>query len=349
MPRLPPTAHVTALCALAGGLIGCGGLGGGGGGGYNLPNRGIAPYVRVDLGDAETPVLHVLAPDEADLTELREPSGLVDGDRVVLFFEVRDRATGAAYIARSSSDASGAVFGAQEPVLLPQDVGAWALDRVGAPSVIQTPDGWLMAFAYGDGDGIGLARSDDGIDFVADPAPLLAREPSTELRVDSPSIARFDGRLLLYYETLAAAEGATLSIARAQIDGASATPQGLILQAGSDCLGADGAADPCWDRSGVGSPEVRASRTATGRTVLRLFYAGYAGKRADLGFAASFDGAQWSRFVFNPVVAEKADEREATNLRFGSEYLLYFVEVGTAAQHGIALSVNDAGVPSETF
>jgi hypothetical protein len=341
-------ARAAALRLLGGAMAACGALGGGGGGGENLPNRGITPYERVDLGDEGAPVPHVLVPEDRQLTELREPSGLLDDDRVVLFFEVRERASGAGHIVRATSDASGAVFAAATPVLTAADAGDWAGERVGAPSVIRTPEGWLMAFGYGAGEGIGLARSQDGLSFAADPEPALTRD-AAELTVDSPSLVRFEGRLLLYYQTVAVEAGAAPHIAYAQVEGAAATRQGIALTPGTGCLGADGAEDPCWDRAGVGSPEVRVARTATGRELLRLFYTGYSAKRGDLGFAASLDGAEWSRFVFNPVVAEKADEREATNLRFGDEYLLYFVEVGTGDAHGIALAIDDAGVPSESF
>lgn len=350
MMTTPPTlARAASLSVLAAVVSACGALGGGGGGGNNLPNRGIAPYERVELGDEEAPALHVLVPEDGQLTELREPSGLLEDGRVVLFVEVRDRATGAGHIARTTSDASGTAFSSLAVVLTAADAGGWAGERVGAPSVLRAPEGWLMAFAYGAGEGFGLARSGDGVQFTVDAEPLLVRDPDAERTIDSPSLVRLGERLLLYYERVGVDAGAAPDIAFAEIDGAAATRQGTALAPGIGCLGADGAEDPCWDRAGVGSPEVRLARTATGRELLRLFYTGYSGKRGDLGFAASFDGADWSRFVFNPVVAEKADEREATNLRFGDEYLLYFVEVGSGDAHGIALAIDDAGVPSERF
>ncbi len=349
MMTTPTMARALSLLLLGGVAGACGALGGGGGGGDNLPNRGISPYERVEPGDEDPPALHVLVPEDRQLTELREPSGLLEGGRVVLFVEVRDRASGAGHIVRTTSDASGTVFSPPTVALTAADVGDWAGARVGAPSVIRTPEGWLMAFAYGAGDGFGLARSDDGAQFTPDPQPVLVRDPAAERAIDSPSLARFGERLLLYYERVAVEAGAAPHIAYAEIGGATATRLGAVLEPGTGCVGADGAEDPCWDRAGVGSPEVRVARTATGRQLLRLFYTGYSGKRGDLGFAASFDGAEWSRFVFNPVVAEKADEREATNLRFGDGYLLYFVEVGSGDAHGIALAIDDAGVASESF
>jgi hypothetical protein len=345
--RQPPPIVIVTLCAL--GASGCGALGGGGGGGDNLPNRGIAPYVRVELGDEEAPERHVLTPDDAAATELREPAAVVDAGRVLLYVEVRDRASGAAYVARTVSDADGTGFGPLDVALTPEDAPDWAGARVGAPSVLRDGDRWLMAFAFGDGEGIGLARSDDGERFVVDAAPLLTRDAALEAWVGSPSLVRFGGALTLFYEARGAEADALAHVARARVDGTAATRLGPVLSAGSGCIGADGAEDPCWDRSGVGAPEVRVSRTATGRELLRLFYTGFAGKRGDLGFAASFDGADWSRFVFNPVVAESDDEREATNVRLGDAYLLYFVEVASGAAHGVDLAINDEGVPSEQF
>ncbi|MCB9729345.1 MAG: hypothetical protein H6744_15820 [Deltaproteobacteria bacterium] len=351
MPDLSPITRLIALWATAALCGGCAALGGGGGGGENLPNRGIAPYVRVGGDDEETPLPYALEAEEPEAVELREPSAVVVDAQVLLYVELRERVGGAASIARASSDASGTSFGPSEPVLDPAEAPEWADGRVGAPSVLRTDGGWLLAFAYGDGAGIGLARSQDGLHFDVDPQPALARDPATEASVDAPSLVRFGDQLVLLYEVLGVEEGATRRIDRALADGdgVSFARAGTALEAGTGCFGADGAEDPCWDRAGVGSPELRVSRTATGRELLRLFYTGYSGKRGDLGFAASFDGVTWSRFAFNPVVAEKLDERGPTNVRFGDIYLLYYVETGSGTAHGIAAARDEAGVPSERF
>jgi hypothetical protein len=67
--------------------------------------------------------------------------------------------------------------------------------------------------------------------------------------------------------------------------------------------------------------------------------------RRSIGFASSFDGREWARFPFNPVVAETADEWSPTNVFVGGRYLLY----GASDAGGVWAAVNDRAEPSEVF
>ncbi len=115
----------------------------------------------------------------------------------------------------------------------------------------------------------------------------------------------------------------------------------VILGPAEGCVDTFGAPTVCWDAAPPAGAEVRQTRTAAGRTLLRLVYAA-----RGLGFAAS-EGEAWVRFAFNPALPVESQERDPSNLRFGDRYLLYF---GYGRRNaGIALAVNAGGYPSEDF
>lgn len=346
--------RLTTPALLASALCACAALGGGGGGGENLPNRGIVPWERFvrPTADGLAHDWYVLAPEAGSGERWLAPSALVvDAQEVQLFFEIR-RDEGPSTIARAISGPEGLSFGPVETVFDPALAGSappWLGDLPAAPSVVRYRGTWLMALGYGDGEGIALAWSLDGDRFFALPEPALTRLGGAEAGgVFSPALVAGDEGVTLYYEARAADGGG--SIRKAAADWSLQLQRaGVVLQAGVGCTGPDGQPESCWDASGVGSPEVRLAVSGAGTPVHRLFYAGGTGGKADLGFAAAWDGALWSRYAFNPVLEDGFDQREPTNVRLGDRYLLYFAEQRTTSSHGIAAAVNDAGHATELF
>ena len=338
---------------LAACLATCSALGGGGGGAENLPNRGIVPY-RAPAPDASPDsaskprAFHVLspAPDSGDSFEA--PSAvLAASGKVVLFATLRPGDGAVPRIVRAEGDRDGMSFGPVETVVGPSALPEWAASGTVSPGVSTHKGSWLLAFATADGEAIGLARSADGRSFEVMPVPILrARDDPREAGgIGSPSPVTDGPNLLLAYEARAEAGGAPeILLLRATSAEGSFERAGAAIAGGEGCTDAKGEAEPCWDADGVSDPELRAGTSGAGRSVLRLFYVGHGSKSAALGFAASFEGSDWQRFPYNPVLTGPGRPLEPSNLALGGTYLLYYGDGGR-----IAVATNDAGNPAESF
>ncbi len=339
-----------AIPALALGLAACGAQGGSDGGAERLPDRGLIPYEKITAIDENPPF--IFGPQEGRV--LVEPSGVVEGGQVVLFLESRiEGDEGSRQIVRALSQDGGLTFG-------PASIALSAPQGVGSPSVLRVGDRWLMAVELGGTGALGLATSDDGVTFALDGAPLLEPEGDAEAGgLGGPSLVKVGQGFDLYYDArpLAVEGQGTPTPVRPFIARATAGADlafiraGIVLQGGEGCVNGDGVPEGCWDGEGVESPELRrAIASASGRTVLRLMYTGVGrgGVNVGVGVAASFDGERFSRFEFNPIMAQNRRERDPTNVLIGNDYLLYFTDRVNAA-FGVGLALNRADSPSEQF
>jgi hypothetical protein len=344
------TVKRIALLLVAPCVCACSSLGGGGGGADNLPNRGIVPYDRLVSTDDDGPRFVLESEDPSALIYVEPNAVNADNDTIILFAEARVPAETTGHIVRCALDEALRCDDAVAVLVPSEDEGDWLNQRVGAPSVLPRADGdWLMVFAFGQGDGIGLAKSLDGVEFVMQDLPLL--EPSGTYEaggIDSPSVIRTPTGYRVYYEARGE-DGLTRILYADADDSLTFERVGVALDVGTGCDDVSGQPEACWDDGGVGSPEVRVATTATGRTVYRLFYTGLGDSGFDLGFGASWDGQRFERFVYNPVIATEAVERQPTNLRLLDRYILLFEERTSNSVRGIAAAINDAPVPSEHF
>lgn len=251
----------------------------------------------------------------ADPRPYRDPSALVIDGQVVLFAAVVTASV--SQVVRMTS-ADGLVFGPAEVVLT----------DAGAPSAVHT-DG-VLHLVFTRADRIHYASDATGA-FAERSAPLLdGAEPSLVVADD-----RFELYAVVGGHVVRATAGADLEF----------TAGPTVLLPGIACKDPAGDEEVCWDAAAVGSPEVRAAVSATGRPLLRMMYAGTAGSQSGLGFAASHDGVVFSRFAFNPIIdTEDVAESAPSNIRFGDRYLLYFMQDGV-----LTVSVNDAGGAGEVF
>ena len=350
------------LLGLCGALSACGLLGADEGGAERLPNQGIYPYIPLGAepqDELESDVLdasieHVEAsrsvepqsaawlvrPAAEGAWRLSEPSALRDAHRLRLFWELRDLDTERSQIMAAESLDGGLSYGPAEVVLDGTQGPAWLEQSVGAPAVIRAKDGtWQMAFEFGARKGIAVATSEDGWRFSWPVEPSLSAEESDVGGVGSPSLVLLGSSRYLYFDRVADADESTV-IALAIDEGTGDFRRiGDVLSPGTDCAEADGTRERCWDASSVSHPEVRVGVTATGKRIFRLWYTGVERKKGALGYAASFDGVSWSRFAFNPIVADGArDYSQPTNVQGDNAYLLYFRDELSPLLHGLALA-----------
>ena len=328
-------------------VVGCGALGEGDGGAENLPNKGVVPYVLAELlnDEGETTPYSLPAPDPA-ITLYLSPFAYHQGDDVRLLLEANDRDGGTGRILSARSDDGGLSFKATTVVLAPEDAPEWVDGRLGDPSLWHTDDGSaLLAFSYGQGEGIGLARSDDGVAFTIDDTPLLERGDD-EGTLSDPSLVAADGVFWLYYtESFDDEEQGQISLATAA-DDLVFERHGAVLLPDPGC---EDDPDPCWDGVGIEGAEVRVATTDLGRQIFRMFYSGHRGGRSNLGFASSWDGLTWERFPYNPIVSDATDTQAPSNVLVESTYLLYFQREENARSQGIALGALETTNPTEQF
>jgi hypothetical protein len=308
----------------------------------------VIPYHKLTAGPEQPPFL--LGPDEDAGVIVVEPCAVLDGAVVAVFFEAREKVGGAGLVYRMDSPDGGMNFGRPRVALEPE---AGRL-RVGAPSVVIGPDGvWTMAVELDDEAGVALATSVDGHTFEMGETVLTPAGQGEEGGVGGPSLLSGPDGLELYYHARPLVEGAPgrASIHLARRSGEAFVREGVVLGPGQDCLGADGAAEDCWDAGGVESPEVkRSSVVGTGRQLKRMMFTGVGAdpKNVGVGFAASRDGVSWSSFEINPVLAETRRESGPSNIMVGETFILYFTD-RVNARFGIGLAVSEADNPSERF
>jgi hypothetical protein len=356
------------LYILAGALAAsaCATRGAGEGGATDLPNRGIIPYRKLGA-EEELGSPFVWTGTDPAQTAYRAPSAVVREGAVELYVEARGDVE--TRIERLRSTDGGLSFEGPSPVLPFEAVPGGPR----APSALWTKSELLLAFERGEGDAIELARGSAADALAVAAAPLLLPQgPSEAFGIGAPSLTVVPGGYALYYEARFAEGRSAVALARSGPD-LVFTRDRVVLWPGDRC-GQDGAleerqlaaveemaetaaellGDPlgignCWDGAAVTSPEVRVATTAAGRTVYRMFYAGRLGGKRDLGFAASWDGLDWSRFAANPVLDDAVDELDPSNLWLGDRYHLYYYESQGLTARGVALAVNQEGAPSETF
>lgn len=301
-----PSRRMVCIAAVMACVTGCAAGGDPGDGGSNLPDRGFGGYER--LLDAEgDPLQPIPRPDGV---QLGDPMARVVDGRVELYVTACPDGE-PCHIARAESD-DGIAFGAP---------GVVARDPAGlsAPFVFEDT---LYAIRAGDVVAIDVARPD------AAPVTVLAADGAP---FDSPSVVRIDRPWL--YATRA--DGDAIALVRAPLDDPEAI-ETLTVPPLPDV----------WAPPAILQPEVRRATTGAGRTVYRMAYAGrIGGGDGDLAFAASFDGATWSNWPFDPSLGGDADEFAPSNVRLGDRYLLYF-----ARRSGrLGLAERSADNPTERF
>lgn len=225
----------------------------------------------------------------------------------------------------------------ESPVLTAE--AAWEGASIGEPEAHRVGD---EIFVYYSGrDGIGLARSRDGVSFTREPAPVLGAEGGGAWEAGaapaSPALLEVGpGDYRLFY-----AAGGRIGEARSS--------DGVRFERVSDApalepAGGGGGDDPPFDSEAVAEPSAVLMRSAEGRLITRLYYAGRGpgGKRA-IGMAARFgtDGA-FTR-ALAPVFAATRDARSPSVVIRPGVSLLYLTEnsgaTGSALYPAVALGV----------
>jgi hypothetical protein len=343
------------LVTLALGLAGCATLAEPSSGDQNLPSAGAGPFralVAGELGSLRA------APDGLDDTRDfgRDIAVLdADGDPTtlgVLAYVAAAVSMGGMDPTPTSPTRSlvrydaldGRTFGFSGTVVLTPDA-AWEGSVLASPAAVRV--GSEIFLYYAAAGGIGLAKSADGTAFTKVAGPVLGADAGgweAGAVPASPGVVVLpDGSLRMFYEVstgLAGAPPAT-SIGEAQsADGVSWTRLGDGPALAPVGVG-DGGGDT-WDTGSVGSPFPQMAVSATGRTILRVFY----GARDATGIETVALAARYG--TDGPLVRSVSpvfgtggtlSPREPCVVAFGEFALLYVTESSSASDTHPAIAV----------
>jgi hypothetical protein len=207
-------------------------------------------------------------------------------------------------------------------VLVPD--APWEGGRIAGPSPVWI--GGSVFLYYAGAEGIGLARSSDGITFTKEPAPVLVRDPSVVWETtapSAPSVAVYPGGAI---RMLYAAGGAIGEAESA--DGLTWRRLGpapiLVPSAEPDPSSLGPGEKPPFDTARVTDPCLAPRITAAGRLHVRVLYTGIdpSGQSA-IGFAARYgDRGPLSRQVAAVYAVGKRESGPAL-LEWAEGSLLY--------------------------
>lgn len=294
-----------------------------------IPNAGVSPWRKVDL-DPETDLIQPYVLFGDNQTILTEPCYLIVDDRHYLFYESYDAVEerGAIHLALADDWHEWSPANDGLPVLEADRV--WEAGSVGAPTVQHRDGRFLMWYAGGAGVGLGLAVSQNGIDWEKnEDNPVLAPDQDWEGGetgvVAAPSVVHHHGQYLMYYSG-GATNGPALQQRAGRAIGRAHSADGVVWEKDEDnpVLTA-GQAWEGGEAGWVSSPSILIEHPAE-RDVYRLYYTGNLSgdplaTNASVGYAGSYDGREWTKASekVNPVVSELF----SLTLPGLSEYLLY--------------------------
>jgi predicted GH43/DUF377 family glycosyl hydrolase len=103
----------------------------------------------------------------------------------------------------------------------------------------------------------------------------------------------------------------------------------------------------CWDNKGVWAPSV----TYEGGNIYRMYYQGYDGEYASIGYATSTDGVHWEKFYQQPVLkhgdVDEFDEMtsgEPNVLYAAGRYHMFYTGADAASRNKIGYAYSEDGI-----
>jgi predicted GH43/DUF377 family glycosyl hydrolase len=327
------------------------------------PAAGVAPWYKVDFDpntDLTQPYLFV---GDAQMY-LTEPMYLIVDDVHMMYYEAvalddEQNVLGAAiHLATGPNREDYVQTNNGEPVLVADQ--AWEGESVGAPTVLRKDGVYYMWYAGGEGAGIGVASSDDGVNWSKyDGNPVFVPDRDWEGGlVAAPSVVLHDGRFLMYYSGGLLDDAPPLARRLGYEIGLAESSDGMTWTKSGD--GPVLKAEQSWMEGVVSSPAIHIDHPAN-RDVYRLYYAG--GIQGDpvmhdvaVGYAGSWDGVAFETLNddFNPVLNEKFTitiyglaqyltygEAAPSVVRTGNRYWMAYSQTDLlGAKQGVALATS---------
>jgi hypothetical protein len=313
-----------ALTALAL-ASGCGTLGDERGGDEDLPTAGAGPFRPLDAEEVKGLAPFVLEDPEA---LYRDPAVLRDGEATLLYAVAR--VEGREVIVRTRALDERTFFGTSfhfghEPAVVLVPDAPWE-GTLSGPALLRV--GGEVLLYYAGAEGIGVARSSDGLAFRKEPGPAFRRDPSAGSWETTPPraptvFALPDGRTLRMLYAAGAAIGEAESVdgvhwrrlGSTPVLGPSAPPAPSSLLPNEK---------PPFDTVAVGDPCVVTRTTPAGRFHVRVLYTGTGADGATaIGFAARYGESGPLDRQTVPAYSVGLHEAAPALLDLGARSLLY--------------------------
>lgn len=292
---------------------------------------GVSVILRADSTDGltwEIETAPILAPDAAwEGSRVGSPSAFFDGGQVVLYYAGGDGAgvgiavsddgltwrkydgnpvfavQGSGSERKCSASAVNADCPSGERCYGGLCLARWERGRVNAPSVLSAGGTYLMFYEGGQGEGIGLATSKDGLSF--------------EKYRDDPVLTGD------------------------QVKSVPTAVSASVQNKPTDDQAKYGA--PWYDITAIGSPTVAVESLWDGTLVFRMWFAALGKEslpnptnrepRANwsIGYAASTNAVAWKVYAYNPVfdhlvLLNHLNETEPSVLKLGDLYYMYYAD-----------------------
>ncbi len=290
-----------------------------------LPTSGIGPFRRLEGMETAGVAPFVF---DSEPARYRDPAALPEGDGVLLYAVALDREVERDVIVRTRANDGRAFYGANvdsghtAPTILRADQ-AWEGENLSGPAPLRVGNEiWLY---YAGRDGVGLARSKDGLTFTKEAAPILVA--GDEGIPSAPSVLlREDGTFDLLYAAGCALYEATSTdgVHFVRLDPDLTTPSlDALLRVSAPKTNLLPGEKPPFDTDCLSDPHVTTRITPAGRLQFRVLYTGFASDQTTIGFAARYglSGA----LVRNDLPAFSAGlhERGPTTYERGDLLFLY--------------------------
>jgi hypothetical protein len=341
---------VLAIAALP--LASCATLANAAKGDENLPNAEAGPFRELRRGELG---LSLVAPNAVDDDKMlaRDPSILdADGDpttfEVIGYFAAAANgatADAATIAIRRGTAADGRSFERQTEVVL-EATEPWEEGTIGAPSALSASgEVWLF---YAGGGGIGLAKSADGIAFTKVKTPVLGPADSgwdAGIVPRSPGVVALpDGGFAMFYEVT--------SSSGQRVIGEAVSADGEVWSrvGAGPALAPGEPGDEAYDDAGVGAQSAVVGESASGRSLIRLYYSAEsgAGKRT-IGLAGRFDGGTSFERGTSPVfgAGSARGPREPCAVVFDGVTLLFATQARSRTSDEPAIAAGVAPAQAE--
>jgi hypothetical protein len=323
-PDRSAVLRAAALCVLIVNAR-CATTGAEGEGDKNLPSAGVGPFRKLEPEEVKGLAPFVLDDSRA---LYRDPAVLREGD--VTFLYAVAKVGGKDVIVRTRALDERSFFGTsshfgRRPAVVLEPEEPWE-KALSGPTVLRFHGDVLLYYAGA--EGIGVARSSDGLSFRKEPGPVLAREgragswETTPPRAPSVFTSE-DGETLRMLYTAGSSIGeaeSTDGIVWRRLSGAPVLAPSPPPAPGSLLPNER----PPFDTAAVGDPCVVTRKTPAGRFHVRVLYTGTdaAGATA-IGFAARYGETGPLERQRVPVYAVRLHEAAPALLDLGTSSFLY--------------------------
>jgi len=271
-----------------------------------------------------------------DYQAISSPSVLVVKDRLIMYFTAVNK-DGVYSIGRAESGDGLVWLKSENAVILP-DPDNFQEKSVKEPSAIYDGEKiniFFVSVTKENKHRIMIASSSDSQTFFRSDKELIG-VPNSDLKlvnISEPSVIFRDDYLWMYYTASDEDGRSYIFLAKASLE----NPLSWITESLTPVFSPQTGNTDSFDQYAVMSASVLTVQSANNRPLYRMYYCGSAAETGayHLGLAGSFDGINFKRYVYNPVLHYG---RSPSAVIFRENLFLYYNELPPYESKGISLA-----------